>query len=44
MLNLVAYCDGSNSLLEIAEEIGRPMWDLLPIIQRLSAVGLLTTS
>jgi aminopeptidase-like protein len=44
MLNLVAYCDGSNSLLEIAEKIGRPMWDLLPILQRLSAVGLLTTS
>ena len=41
MTNLIAYCDGSLSLLEIAERIGQPMWELLPMVERLSEFGLL---
>jgi aminopeptidase-like protein len=35
MMNLIAYSDGSSSLLQIAEQIGEPMWELLPIVDRL---------
>ncbi len=41
MMNLIAYCDGTRSLLEIAEKIGAPMWKLIPIAERLKAEGLL---
>jgi len=41
MTNLIAYCDGSLSLLEIAERIGQPMWELLPMVERLSEFSLL---
>jgi aminopeptidase-like protein len=44
MMNLIAYADGTMSLLEIAEKIGEPMWELLPIVERLSQAGLLVTS
>jgi aminopeptidase-like protein len=40
MMNLIAYSDGSLSLLEIAERIGQPMWELLPIVEHLSGLGL----
>jgi len=40
-MNLIAYSDGRLSLLEIAERIGQPMWELLPIVERLSGLGLL---
>lgn len=42
MMNLIAYSDGSLSLLQIAEQIGRPVWELLPILERLAQAGLLT--
>lgn len=41
MMNLLAYADGSNTLLEIAERIEAPMWDLLPIAGSLKREGLL---
>lgn len=41
MTNLIAYSDGSLSLLQIAEQIGKPMWELLPILDRLSGYKLL---
>jgi aminopeptidase-like protein len=41
MMNLITYSDGRLSLLEIAERIGQPMWELLPIVERLSGLGLL---
>lgn len=31
MMNLLAYADGTRSLLDIAEVIGVPMWDLTPV-------------
>jgi len=41
MMNLLAYCDGKRTLLEIAEKIGVPMWDLIPTARRLTSQGLL---
>jgi aminopeptidase-like protein len=41
LMNLIAYCDGCSSLLEIAERIGQPMWELLPKVERLAELGLL---
>jgi aminopeptidase-like protein len=41
LMNLIAYCDGSRGLLEIAETIGAPMWELVPIAARLAEQGLL---
>lgn len=35
MMNLIAYCDGSATLLEIADCIGKPFWELVPIVQKL---------
>jgi aminopeptidase-like protein len=42
MMNLIAFSDGSLSLLEIAERIGQPMWTLLSIVDQLTECGLLT--
>ncbi|MGA2416292.1 MAG: DUF4910 domain-containing protein [Candidatus Sulfotelmatobacter sp.] len=42
MMNLIAYSDGSLSLLQIAEKIGQPMWDLVPILDRLVHDHLIT--
>jgi aminopeptidase-like protein len=42
MMNLISYCDGTQSLLEIAELIGQPFWDLLPIVRTLTENGLLS--
>ena len=41
MMDLIAYADGQTSLLEIAEIINVPAWDLIPVVGRLSAAGLL---
>ena len=35
MMNLISYCDGQHSLLEIAELIKEPFWDLLPMVKTL---------
>ena len=35
MMNLITYSDGSLSLLQIADQIGQPMWKLLPIVDSL---------
>ena len=40
MINLIAYSDGTNSLLEIAEIIGVPIWELVHIFNTLNAHGL----
>jgi aminopeptidase-like protein len=36
-MNLITYCDGTRTLLEIAEKIGAPAWELRPILDRLAA-------
>ena len=35
MMNLLAYADGKRTLLEIAEKIESPLWELLPIVEQL---------
>jgi aminopeptidase-like protein len=44
MMNLLAYCDGTKSLLQIATKLQRPMWELLPTVEKLRNAGLLTES
>jgi len=41
MMNLISYCDGSLTLLEIADLIKEPFWDLMPIVEKLVIHGLL---
>lgn len=41
MMNLIAYADGETSLLDIAETIDVPIWELVPILEKLSEAGLL---
>ena len=41
MMNLLAYADGSCSLLEIADKINVPMWKLTPIVKKLKRNNLL---
>jgi aminopeptidase-like protein len=41
MMNLIAYCDGTLTLLEIAEKIDAPIWNLIPIAETLKGNGLL---
>lgn len=43
MMDLISYCDGTRSLLEIAELIGRPFGTLKPILDRLVAADLVET-
>ncbi len=40
MMNLIAYSDGKHSLLDIAEIIGVPIWELVPLYQKLKGVVL----
>lgn len=35
MMNLITYCDGSHSLLDIADLIKVPIWELIPITKNL---------
>jgi aminopeptidase-like protein len=41
MMNLISYCDGSKTLLEIANLIEEPFWELLPIVRELTSHHLL---
>lgn len=44
MMNLISYCDGKHSLLHIAELIGEPIWELIPIVNQLIEHKLLVSS
>jgi aminopeptidase-like protein len=41
MMDLISYCDGTRTLLDIAELIGEPFHSLLPIVETLGGHGLL---
>ncbi len=41
MMNLISFCDGQHSLLEIAEKISAPVWELVPVVTQLKSHGLL---
>ena len=40
-LDLLAYCDGRHSLLEIADLLCRPLWELTPLVQSLKQANLI---
>ena len=44
MMSLISYCDGQKSLLEIAETLNIPIWELYGIIDILIKHGLLETN
>jgi aminopeptidase-like protein len=39
--DFIAYADGNNDLLEISNIIGKPVWSIVPIAEKLVEVGLL---
>jgi aminopeptidase-like protein len=41
MMNLIAYADGSNDLIDISNNIGVPVWKLYEYVEKLTACGLL---
>jgi aminopeptidase-like protein len=41
MMNLLAFADGSRSLLDIAQTIGEPAWELRKLVDRLAELSLL---
>ena len=41
MMNLIAYADGTNSLLDIANKINVYMGDLIPIVENLVSADVL---
>ena len=41
MMNMISYCDGARSLLEIADVIGRPFWELSGLMGPLLKEGLI---
>ena len=44
MMNVLAYCDGKHDLIDIADKIGVPLWELTDIVNKLKANDLLVTS
>ena len=40
-MNLLSYCDGKHSILEIAELIDEPFWEVVPLADRLIEQDLL---
>jgi aminopeptidase-like protein len=42
MMNMISYCDGERSLLDIAEEIGAPFWELSGMMKPLVEAGLIS--
>lgn len=42
MMDLISLCDGVNSLLDIAETLETPVWDLYQLCDKLEAHGLLS--
>jgi aminopeptidase-like protein len=43
MMNFLAYCDGSMSALDIADQIKVPLWTMAPTIEKLKAGAVLTS-
>jgi len=44
MMDLISLCDGQHSLLEIAETLNTPIWELYELIDKLVEHGLLETN
>jgi aminopeptidase-like protein len=43
MMNFLSYCDGEHSLLDIAEKINRPSWDLYELVDQLISYDLISS-
>ena len=41
MMDFIAYADGTNDLIDISNIIGKPVWDIWPVVERLLETGLL---
>ncbi len=41
MMDFIAFCDGRHDLIAIAETIGAPAWDLVPLAEKLADEGLI---
>ena len=41
MMDLISYCDGNTNLLDIANLINKPFWELVPVMSQLIDKGLL---
>ncbi len=41
MMDFIAYADGTNDLLDISEIIHKPVWEIVPIAERLYDAGLI---
>ena len=44
MMNCISLCDGQTSLLEIAEYLNLPIWDLYELVDKLESHGLISTN
>ena len=44
MMNFLSYCDGENSLLEIAESLNVPIWDLYDMVDKLCNENLINVN
>ena len=42
MMDFISYCDGKHSMLEIAELINKPFWDLVHILEILIDNGVMS--
>ena len=42
MMNFISYCDGNSSLLEIADKLKIPCWDLYQLTKRLEEINLIS--
>lgn len=42
-MDMISYCDGQLTLLEIADKIGEPAWKLAEILKPLIENGLIET-
>ena len=41
MMNFISLCDGDTSLLNIANQLNTPAWDLYPLINKLESLKLI---
>lgn len=44
MMNLISYCDGNHSILDIAEKINLPAWELYDLVEKLKSQNLLVSA
>jgi aminopeptidase-like protein len=44
MMNLISFCDGEHSLIDIAEKINLPAWDLYELIEKLISQDLISST